>query len=143
MDDMTLCPDLRWIALSILIIQVIIYINYLICCILLLISMKRIHSTIKQNYSRWSASESSICNHIIAFTLPIVIHVLVIAFADPYKVLQVNNEALVGNERVLIIKRDTQATFYFLLEISQAIIGSVLIYIVTTYSRKQKKSVKK
>ena len=72
-----------------------------------------------------------------------MIHVLVIAFADPYKVLQVNNEALIGNERVLIIKRDTQATFYFLLEISQAIIGSVLIYIVTTYSRKQKQSVKK
>ena len=86
-DDMTLCPDLRWVALTVLIIQGLIYINYLVCCILLLISMKRIHTTIKQNYSRWSVSESSICNHITAFTLPVVIHILVIGFADPYKVL--------------------------------------------------------
>ena len=139
-DDLTLCPDLRWVALIVLILQSIIYINYLICCIFLLISMKRIHSVIQQNYSRWSASGSAITNHVIAFTLPIIIHILVVSFADPYKVLQVNNEAVTGNERVLIIKRDTQATFYFLLEISQAVIGSVLIYIVVSYSRKQKQT---
>ena len=46
-DDLTLCPDLRWVALIVLILQSIIYINYLVCCIFLLISMKRIHSVIQ------------------------------------------------------------------------------------------------
>ena len=47
LDDITLCPDLRFVAMSILVVQSLIYIDYLVCCILLLISMKRIHSTIK------------------------------------------------------------------------------------------------
>ena len=45
-NDIGECPGLRWVALTILIIQSIIYLNYVICCVLLLISMKRIHSTI-------------------------------------------------------------------------------------------------
>ena len=54
-------------------------------------------------------------SHVIAFTLPIFMHILVLAFADPYSVLQVNNKTVTHDEHVLIIKRDVQATFIFLL----------------------------
>ena len=63
---------------------------------------------------------------------------MVIALAEPWTVLQVNNEAVVHNTQVLVFKRDAQATFYFLLEITQAIIGMILLYIVTNYSIKRK-----
>ena len=136
--DLTKCPDLRWLAFVILLIQIAIYINYLICCILLLVSMKRIHSTIKENYNHWNTNNCTVASHVIAFTCPIFMQVMVIAFAEPWMVLQVNNEAVVHNTPVLVLKRDAQATFYFLLEITQAIIGMILLYIVASYSVKTK-----
>ena len=136
--DLTKCPDLRWLAFSILLLQIIIYINYMICCILLLVSMKRIHSTIKENFNHWNTNNCTITSHVIAFTCPIFMQIMVIALAEPWAVLQVNNEAVVHNTQVLVLKRDAQATFYFLLEITQAIIGMILLYIVVNYSIKRK-----
>ena len=52
--DLRQCPKLAWIALSILILQIMVYLNYIICCVLLFISMKRIHTTIKKNYIHWN-----------------------------------------------------------------------------------------
>ena len=52
--DVRKCPNLAWIALSILILQIVVYLNYIVCCVLLFISMKRIHSTIKANYVHWN-----------------------------------------------------------------------------------------
>ena len=56
-------------------------------------------------------------SHVIAFTLPIFMHIVIIALAEPFAVLQVNNESIVKHEHILVLKRDLQATFYFLLEI--------------------------
>ena len=116
--DLTLCPDMRWLAFAILLLQIIIYLNYFICCTLLLVSMKRIHSTIKENYNHWNTNPCTMASHVIAFTCPIAMQIMVIAFAEPWVVLQVNNEAVVHKTPVLVLKRDAQATFYFLLEIT-------------------------
>lgn len=77
-------------------------------------------------------------SHVAAFSFPIVLLIGIVVAADPWVVLQVNNETLFERNRsVLALKRDIQATFYFLLEISQAIIGMILLWIVTNYSIKQ------
>ena len=77
-------------------------------------------------------------SHVAAFSFPIVLLIGIVVAADPWVVLQVNNETLFAHNRsVLALKRDIQASFYFLLEISQAIIGMILLWIVTNYSIKQ------
>ena len=77
-------------------------------------------------------------SHVAAFSFPIVLLIGIVVAADPWVVLQVNNETLFAhNGSVLALKRDIQASFYFLLEISQAIIGMILLWIVTNYSIKQ------
>ena len=76
-------------------------------------------------------------SHVAAFSFPIVLLIGIVVAADPWVVLQVNNETLFYNRSVLALKRDIQASFYFLLEISQAIIGMILLWIVTNYSIKQ------
>ena len=82
-------------------------------------------------------------SHVAAFSFPIVLLIGIVVAADPWVVLQVNNETLFERNRsVLALKRDIQATFYFLLEISQAIIGMILLWIVTNYSIKQQVSKK-
>ena len=53
-DNKQCPPGVEWIALSILIMQTLIYTNYIVCCILLFVSMKRIHTTIKSNYKHWN-----------------------------------------------------------------------------------------
>ena len=141
-NDIRKCPNLQWVALSILIFQAIIYINYMVCCVLLFISMKRIHSTIKANYVHWNTDCCQMASHVAAFTAPIILLIGIIFAADPWVVLQVNNEKIITG-KVLVYKRDIQATFYFMLEISQAIIGMILLYIVTNYSIKQKVTKKK
>ena len=141
-NDIRECPNLQWVALSILIFQAIIYINYIVCCVLLFISMKRIHSTIKANYVHWNTDCCQMASHVAAFSTPIILLIGIIFAADPWVVLQVNNEKIITS-KVLVLKRDLQATFYFMLEISQAIIGMILLYIVTNYSIKQKVTKKK
>ena len=81
-------------------------------------------------------------SHVAAFSTPIILLIGIIFAADPWVVLQVNNEKIITG-KVLALKRDIQATFYFMLEISQAIIGMILLYIVTNYSIKQKVTKKK
>ena len=81
-------------------------------------------------------------SHVAAFSFPIILLIGILIAADPWVVLQVNNEKIIKG-KVLVYKRDIQATFYFILEISQAIIGMILLYIVTNYSIKQKVTKKK
>ena len=114
----------------------------MVCCVLLFISMKRIHSTIKANYVHWNTDCCQMASHVAAFSTPIILLIGIIFAADPWVVLQVNNEKIITG-KVLVYKRDIQATFYFMLEISQAIIGMILLYIVTNYSIKQKVTKKK
>ena len=74
-------------------------------------------------------------SHVGAFSFPILLLIGILIAADPWVVLQVNNDKLIKS-RVLALRRDIQATFYFLLEVSQAIINMLLLWIVTNYSIK-------
>ena len=74
-------------------------------------------------------------SHVGAFSFPILLLIGILIAADPWVVLQVNNDKLIKS-RVLALRRDIQATFYFLLEVSQAIIHMLLLWIVTNYSIK-------
>ena len=104
--DLRQCPKLAWIALSILILQIMVYLNYIICCVLLFISMKRIHTTIKKNYIHWNTDCCQMASHIIAFSFPIILLIGIVIAADPWVVLQVNNEEFFKDEYILALKRD-------------------------------------
>ena len=65
----------------------------------------------------------------------LLIQIGILAFATPFKVLQVHTDKIIENEEhFLTLKRSTQATFYFLLGISQGIISTILLCIVVNYS---------
>ena len=47
-QDIGKCPGLTWVAMMILMAQILMYVNYTICSILLFISVKRIYITIRE-----------------------------------------------------------------------------------------------
>ena len=48
-QDIGKCPALTWVALIILMAQIMMYLNYTICAVLLFISVKRIYITISES----------------------------------------------------------------------------------------------